>query len=73
MLKNRIGTAFAFAAMVGLAACGGGEENADVVTEEVVTTPEVEQVEVPVMTQDTAVVRTEMDVDVDTDTVDVGT
>ena len=72
MLKNRIGTAFAFAAMVGLAACGGEEEGADVVTEEVVTTPEMETVEVPVMTQDTAVVRTEMDVDVDTDTVDVG-
>lgn len=70
MRKNRFAALLAALSFFGVAACGGGEE-ADITTEEIVTEPAVETVEVPVMTQDTSVVQTEIDIDTDVDTVDL--
>lgn len=60
----------ASALVVGVAACAGGEEGAEddvQVTEEIVTEPGTEEVEVEVPTVDTSVVRTEVDVDTTVD------
>lgn len=58
-----------------LAACGGDDEvgdDADIIMQDTVMQTEMETVEVPVQTTDTAVVRTEVQVDttVDTDTIE---
>ena len=67
MLRNPLPSAFAVVALAGLAACGGGDDVADdaMVTDTLVT-QETEMVEVPVTVPDTAVVTTDVDVDVDT-------
>lgn len=56
-------------ALMGLGACGGETDVADdtVVTEEVVTEPTTETVEMQVPAVDTSVIRTETEVDVDRD------
>lgn len=56
-------------ALMGLGACGAEEEPASdaVVTEEVVTEPTTETVEMQVPAVDTSVVRTEIDVDTSVD------
>jgi hypothetical protein len=67
MIKNRLFSAFAVAALVGFAACGGGEETSETeVTQDTVPVAGTETVEVP--TTDTAVVTTEVTVDSTTDT-----
>lgn len=71
MLKKHLIAGLAMFALVGLTACGGEEDVADYETEEVITEPDTEMVEVPMETTDTAVVETEVDVDADVDTVDI--
>lgn len=58
------------AVLLGLGACGAEEEPASdaVVTEEVVTEPTTETVEMQVPAVDTSVIRTEMEVDTTIDT-----
>lgn len=80
MLKNRTLSIFAAVAMLGLAACGADEPEAEANLEEgMVTDTLIEQdtamvpVVAPVPTADTAMVVTEADtaIDVDRDTVQV--
>lgn len=72
MQMKRISAFFAVVGMLGFAACGGGDEDvADLETQEVITEPDTQMVEVPVPTQDTAIVETEIDIDADVDTIDV--
>ncbi|MBW3628552.1 MAG: hypothetical protein KY464_04565 [Gemmatimonadetes bacterium] len=67
MSKNRLFSMLAVFALVGFAACGGGEEGSETeVTQDTMTVPGTEMVEVP--TTDTAVVTTEVTVDSTTDT-----
>ena len=69
MSKNRLMSLFAVLALVGFAACGGGDDTSETeVTTDTTTVPGTETVEVP--TTDTAVVTTEVTVDssVDVDT-----
>ena len=73
MLKNRLLSLVAVFALVGFAgACGGDDAEIadDAAVVDTLVTPETEMVEVPVTVPDTAVVTT--DVDVEVDTVDVG-
>lgn len=70
MLKNRT-IALMAALALPLAACGGNDADVEAVSEEVVTQPVVEQVEVPVLTEDTAIVRTEVEMNVNRDTIPV--
>lgn len=74
MLTRRLVAALAVVGTAGLAACDGGDtDDADVIMQDTIMQRGVEQVEVPVRTTDTAVVRTEMSVDtaIDVDTMDV--
>lgn len=72
MLTRRLVAALAVVGTVGLAACDGGDaDDADVIMQDTIMQTDIEQVEVPVQTTDTAVVRTEIDVDTDVDTMDV--
>ena len=67
MSKNRFFSVFAVAALVGFAACGGGEgEETTEVTQDTVPVAGTEMVEVP--TTDSAVVTTEVTTDSTTDT-----
>ena len=67
MSKNRLFSLLAVFALVGFAACGGGDtEESTEVTQDTTTVPGTETVEVP--TTDTAVVTTEVTVDSTTDT-----
>lgn len=70
MLKNRLLTALAVLGLFGFAACGGAEEEPTLETQEVITQPGTETVEVQVPTVDTSVVRTEVDIDTDVDTIE---
>ncbi|MEX2571247.1 MAG: hypothetical protein WD737_08055 [Gemmatimonadota bacterium] len=71
MQANRTSALLAAFALLGLAACGGDDDVADFETQEVITPTDTETVEMPVITEDTAVVETEIDIDADVDTVDV--
>lgn len=67
MSKNRFFSLFAVFALVGFAACGGGEDaETTEMTQDTIGVAGTEMVEVP--TTDTAVVTTEVTVDSTTDT-----
>jgi hypothetical protein len=67
MSKNRLFSVLAVFALVGFAACGGGEgEESTEVTQDTAVVPGTETVTVP--TQDTALVTTEVTTDTTTDT-----
>lgn len=73
MLTRRLVASLAIVGTMGLAACGGDAAEDDaMIMEDTITQQGVERVEVPVQTTDTAVVRTEVDIDtaVDVDTMD---
>lgn len=73
MFTRRLMAVLAMFGFVGLAACdGGGTDDADIIMEDTILQRDVETVEVPVETTDTARVRTEVDIDtaVDVDTID---
>lgn len=73
MLTRRLVASLAIVGMMGLAACGGDAAEDDaMIMEDTITQQGVERVEVPVQTTDTAVVRTEVDIDtaIDVDTMD---
>lgn len=73
MLTRRLVASLAVCGTMGLAACAGDDVDDDaMIMEDTIMQQDVEQVEVPVQTTDTAVVRTEIDVDtaIDVDTID---
>lgn len=77
MIKNKLFIGFALASLVGVAACNGGDEDLvtdEATTTEVITETELEEREVTVPVQDTALVETtiERDIDVSVDTMDTG-
>lgn len=75
MLTRRLVASLAISGTIGLAACGGDAAEDDaMIMEDTITQQGVERVEVPVQTTDTAVVRTEIDIDtaIDVDTMDGG-
>jgi hypothetical protein len=75
MLTRRLMASLAVCGLVGLAACAGDDVDDDaVITEDTIMQRDIEEIEVPVEVTDTAVVRTEIDVDtaIDVDTIDGG-
>ena len=72
MLTRRLVASLAICGTIGLAACADdGVDDDTMILEDTITQQDVEQVEVPVMTTDTAVVQTEVDIDtaIDVDTI----
>lgn len=72
MLTRRLVATLSVFGVMGLAACGGDDvEDADIMTQDTIMQQDVEMVEVPVETTDTAVVQTEISVDtaIDVDTI----
>ena len=73
MLTRRLVASLAICGTIGLAACADDAAEDDaMIMEDTIMQQDVEQVEVPVQTTDTAVVRTEVDIDtaIDVDTMD---
>lgn len=73
MLTRRLMAGLAMFGFAGLAACADdGADDADMIMQDTITQQDIETVEVPVQTTDTAVVRTEVSVDtaIDVDTID---
>lgn len=73
MLTRRLVASLAICGTIGLAACADdGVDDDTMIMEDTITQQDIERVEVPVQTTDTAVVRTEIDIDtaIDVDTMD---
>lgn len=73
MLTRRLVATLAVFGIVGLAACGGDDvDDPDMMMQDTIMQTDIEEVEVPVQTTDTSVVRTEVEIDtmVDVDTID---
>jgi hypothetical protein len=73
MLTRRLMAGLAMIGFAGLAACNADEaDDADMIMQDTIVQEDIETVEVPVETTDTAVVRTEVSVDtaIDVDTLD---
>lgn len=69
MLKNPLLSAFAIAAFAGLAACGGADAERTETTQEVLTEPGLETVEVQVPTEDTLLVERTLEQELHVDTI----
>lgn len=71
MLTRRLVATLSVFGVMGLAACGGDDvDDADMIMQDTILQDDVEMVEVPMETTDTAVVRTEIEIDtaIDVDT-----